>query len=108
MRRAWLAVTGTAVVLCVLAGAGGDFRSALGVGSSPIVVGLLHSRTGPMAISEASMIDAEILALEEINAAGGLLGRPLRWVVADGESDPATYARLATRLIENDKVSVVF
>ena len=41
---------------------------------APIRVGLLHSRTGPMEISEQSMIDAEVLALEEINAQGGLLG----------------------------------
>src|SRR5438034_3773012 len=51
---------------------------------APIRVGLLHSRTGPMASSERSMIDAEVLAVEEIHAAGGLLGRPLEVVIADG------------------------
>ena len=40
--------------------------------SSPIRVGILHSRTGPMAISENSMVDGELLAIEQINAAGGL------------------------------------
>ena len=40
------------------------------VDRSPIIVGILHSQTGPMAVSEQTMIDAEILALEEINAAG--------------------------------------
>jgi urea transport system substrate-binding protein len=73
----------------------------------PIVVGLLHSRTGPMAVSERSMIDAEILALEEINAAGGLLGRPVRWVVADGASDPPTFAREAERLVEQRVAAIV-
>ena len=76
---------------------------------SPIKVGLLHSRTGPMKISEESMIEAEILALEEINAQGGLLGgRPVEWVVADGQSDWPTFAREAERLIETDKVSAIF
>ena len=59
---------------------------------SPIVVGILHSQTGAMAVSENSMIEAEILALEEINAAGGLLGREIQWVIADGASDWPTIA----------------
>lgn len=74
----------------------------------PIVVGLLHSQTGPMAVSERSMIDAEVMALEEINRGGGLLGRPVRWVVADGASDNATFARQAESLIRDHGVSVIF
>ncbi|MFM8292702.1 MAG: urea ABC transporter substrate-binding protein [Planctomycetia bacterium] len=74
----------------------------------PIVVGILHSQTGPMAVSERSMIDAEVLALEEINAAGGLLGRPVRWVVADGASDWPTFARQAEQLIRQQRVAVIF
>lgn len=74
----------------------------------PIVVGILHSQTGPMAVSERSMIDAEVLALEEINASGGLLGRPVRWVIADGASDWPTFAREAERLIADDRASVLF
>ncbi|MCE2726880.1 MAG: urea ABC transporter substrate-binding protein [Planctomycetaceae bacterium] len=77
------------------------------VNRRPIVVGLLHSRTGPMAVSERSMIDAEVLALEEINAAGGLLGRPVRWVIADGASDPPTFAREAERLVEQRPAVIV-
>ncbi len=76
---------------------------------APIKVGLLHSRTGPMKISEESMIDAEVLALEEINEAGGLLGgRQVEWVKADGRSDWPTFAREAERLIEDEKVSAIF
>ena len=74
----------------------------------PIRVGILHSRTGPMEISENSMIDAEVLALEEINDSGGLLGRQVEWVIADGESDWPTFARGARGLIEKEKVSVIF
>ena len=77
------------------------------VNRRPIVVGLLHSRTGPMAVSERSMIDAEVLALEEINAAGGLLGRPVRWVIADGASDPPTFAREAERLVAQRPAVIV-
>jgi urea transport system substrate-binding protein len=75
---------------------------------SPIRVGLLHSQTGPLKISELSMIDAEVLALEEINARGGLLGRRLQGVIADGQSDWPTFASQAQRLIEQEKVSVIF
>lgn len=75
---------------------------------APIRVGLLHSLTGPLAISEASMVDAEQMAVEEINAAGGLLGRKIEVVKADGRSDPATFAREASRLIEQEKVDVIF
>jgi urea transport system substrate-binding protein len=74
----------------------------------PIVVGILHSETGPMAISEKSMIDAEVMALEEINARGGLLGRRLEWKIADGRSDWPTYAQQAHKLIEEDRVCVIF
>jgi len=74
----------------------------------PIVVGLLHSQTGPMAVSERSMIDAEVMALEEINRSGGILGRQVRWVIADGASDGPTFARQAESLIRDHAVSVIF
>jgi urea transport system substrate-binding protein len=74
----------------------------------PIQVGILHSQTGPMKISEESMRDAEVLALEEINAQGGLLGRRIEWIVADGRSDWPTFAQEAQRLVEQHKVSVIF
>ena len=74
----------------------------------PIRVGLLHSETGDMAISEKPLIDAEVMALEEINAHGGLLGRRIDWVIADGRSDWSTIAQKARRLVEAEKVSVIF
>ncbi len=52
--------------------------------NAPIKVGILHSRSEPMAISENSMVDAELLAIEEINARGGLLGRKIQPIIADG------------------------
>ena len=74
---------------------------------APIVVGLIHSQTGPLAISERSLVDAEVLALEEINARGGIAGLRVTWEVADGRSDPTTFAAQALRLIERDKVDVI-
>jgi urea transport system substrate-binding protein len=74
---------------------------------TPILVGLLHSQTGPWATVEKSMLAGELLAIEEINAAGGLLGRPVRAVIADGRSDVRTFARQAERLIHDEKVSVL-
>lgn len=78
------------------------------VDRTPIVVGILHSQTGPMAVSERPMIESEILALEEVNASGGLLGRPVRWVVADGASDWPTFAKQAERLIRDEGACAVF
>jgi len=61
-----------------------------------------------MAISEKSVVDATLLAIEEINEQGGLLGRKIEPVVADGESDWPTFANEAERLITQEKVSTVF
>ena len=102
--QGWLALVG---LLAVVA-ASWLVLDRLLVDRRPIVVGILHSETGPMAVSERSMIDAEVLALEEINRSGGLLGRPVRWVIADGASDWPTFARQAERLIQEERASVIF
>src|SRR5436190_6760430 len=73
-----------------------------------IKVGILHSRTGAMAISEKSMVDGEMLAIEEINAKGGLLGRRIKPIIADGKSDWPTFAKEAERLITQEKVCTIF
>jgi len=76
---------------------------------APVRVGILHSQTGTMAISEISLRDAELLAIEEINAGGGILGRQLEPIVEDGRSrfDDVFPAKAAKLLVE-DKVAVVF
>ncbi len=74
----------------------------------PIRVGILHSLTGTMAHSESPVVDATLLAIDEINRDGGLLGRPVEGVVADGRSDSATFAREAERLIDKEHVCTVF
>jgi urea transport system substrate-binding protein len=73
-----------------------------------IKVGILHSLSGTMAISETSVRDAELLAIEEINAAGGVMGKKLEPVMEDGASDWPTFAEKARKLIQNDQVAVVF
>ncbi len=80
----------------------------LGSEVRPIRVGVLHSQTGNMGSSESAAIDATLLAIEEINASGGLLGRPIEPVVVDSMSDWRTYALEAERLITAEKVCTIF
>ena len=74
----------------------------------PVRVGVLHSVSGTMEISEKSVADATLLAIEEVNENGGVLGRKLEPIVADGRSDWPTFAAEATRLITAERVAVVF
>src|SRR5207248_1350108 len=77
--------------------------------AAPIKVGILHSQTGTMAISEASLRDAELMAIEEINASGGLLGRPIEAIVEDPRSRSSDlFPKRARKLLRDDKVAVVF
>jgi urea transport system substrate-binding protein len=86
----------------------GASTSAAVVDGPPVRVGILHSLTGTMADSEAPVVDAVMLAIEEVNAAGGVLGRPVQAIIADGRSDPATFEREAKRLIDDEQVVSVF
>ncbi|WP_435022643.1 transporter substrate-binding protein (plasmid) [Tundrisphaera sp. TA3] len=74
----------------------------------PILVGVIHSLSGPLEPYERPLRDAELLAVKQINDRGGIGGRLLEVVEADGRSDPRTFASQARRLIESNKVSVVF
>lgn len=73
-----------------------------------VQVGILHSLSGTMAISEVSLRDAELMAIDEINAAGGVLGKQIEPVIEDGASDWPTYAEKARKLLEQDKVATIF
>lgn len=73
-----------------------------------IKVGVLHSLTSTMAISEKPLVDALQLAIEEANAAGGIKGQKIEAVVADCRSDAAYCAQQAERLITEEKVSALF
>jgi len=86
----------------------GSGGSSGGDDAGEIKVGILHSLSGTMAISEVSVKDAELLAIEEINAKGGVLGKKLVPIIEDGASDWPTFAEKARKLISEDKVATVF
>ena len=92
----------------------GDFPTAkvnttgLSVTDDVVKVGILHSATGTMAISETGSIQAEKLAIAQINEAGGVLGRNIEVIQEDGASDWPTFAEKSKKLLENDKVATVF
>jgi urea transport system substrate-binding protein len=73
-----------------------------------IKVGILHSLSGTMAISETSLKDTALMAIDEINAKGGLLGKKLEPVVVDPASNWPLFAEKARQLLTKDKVDVVF
>src|SRR4026209_1804626 len=76
--------------------------------SVPIKIGILHSLSGTMAISETTLKDTILMMIEEQNKKGGLLGRKLEAVVVDPASDWPKFAEKAKQLLEQDKVAVVF
>jgi urea transport system substrate-binding protein len=73
-----------------------------------VKVGVLQSLTGTMAISEVTVKDSTMLAIDQINATGGVLGKKIEPIVEDGASDPAMFAQKAQKLIQEDKVVTVF
>ena len=78
----------------------GTTSAAAASGDDTVKVGLLHSLTGSMAISEKAVRDAEVLAIDEINAAGGVLGKQIVYVEEDGASEPSTFATKAEKLVD--------
>ncbi|MDQ8023929.1 MAG: urea ABC transporter substrate-binding protein [Moraxellaceae bacterium] len=80
----------------------------LAVTDTEVVVGQLHSATGTMAISETGSIQAEQLAIDQINAMGGVLGRKIRVIKEDGASDWPTFAEKSKKLLINDRAACVF
>jgi urea transport system substrate-binding protein len=74
---------------------------------TPIRLGVLHSLSGTFSGSERPMVDAIVMAAEEINRAGGVLGRKVELVLADGHSDEREFGILAEKLIVEDKVSAI-
>ncbi|WP_425093618.1 urea ABC transporter substrate-binding protein [Tropicimonas sp. S265A] len=81
--------------------------TGLAVTDDTVTIGILHSITGTMAISETGSVQAEKLAIEQINAQGGILGRKIEYIQEDGASDWPTFAEKARKLLVNDKVASV-
>lgn len=82
--------------------------TGLAVTDTEVTVGILHSATGTMAISETGSIQAELLAIKQINAAGGILGRQIKVIREDGASDWPTFAEKSRKLLVNDKTAAIF
>jgi urea transport system substrate-binding protein len=78
------------------------------IAADTIKVGVLHSLSGTMAISETSLKDVALMTIDEINANGGVLGKKLEAVVVDPASNWPLFAEKARQLVSQDKVAVVF
>jgi urea transport system substrate-binding protein len=101
-RRALLATA-------VLGGAGGAAAALwLMRRTPPIRVGILQSQTGTMGEGGRSVVEACLLAIREINAKGGLLGRQIEPLVVDGESDEDVFGREAARMMAENEACVIF
>ena len=117
LNRSFLAATGVAVTAgLILSGCGSKATetdtaksdSCVDTSGPTIKVGSLNSLSGTMAISEVTVRDSIKLAVDEINAKGGVLGKQVQIVGEDGASDPAVFAQKAEKLIKNDCVAAVF
>jgi len=109
-RRDVLAGGGAAATLAAARALAPALFAGCSLGIAPrqptVTLGLLHSQTGPLAISETSLRDVELHACERINAAGGLLGRRILTRAPDPRSRPERFATLARRLLEEGTVAV--
>ena len=98
--------------LAVTATSCGGGSSTSGSFDDTVTVGILHSLSGTMAISESTLVDTEKMAIAEINAAGGVTvdgkSYKIEYIVEDGASDWPTFAEKSKKLIDQDGVPVVF
>src|SRR5687767_13366143 len=76
--------------------------------AEPIKVGILHSLSGTMAISETPIKEVVLMAIDEINKAGGVLGRPVEPVIEDPSSNWDLFAEKSKKLLQQDQVATVF
>lgn len=104
-RRDLVKTGGTMFVLG--AASGSALFTAAANAQEGVKLGLLHSLSGTIAIAEASLVDAEKMAIDEINAAGGVMGRKIEAVVEDGASENSVFAEKARKLLERDKVAAI-
>jgi len=101
-RRQLLQASGAVALSCT------SISTAFSQSKEPIKVGILHSLSGTMAISETALKDTALMTIDQINAKGGVMGRPLEAVVVDPASNWPLFAEKARQLITQDKVAVVF
>ncbi len=105
--RASLKFAASAIAALVMVITSGMLQGAAHA-QDTVKVGVLQSLTGTMAISEVTVKNATMLAIDEINAAGGVNGKQVTAVVEDGASEPGMFAQKAQKLIQEDKVVTVF
>ena len=98
---------GTMLVMLVLQLSLVGIRAAR-AGEETIKIGILHSLSGTMAISEAVLKDTVLMLVEDQNKKGGLLGRKLEPVIVDAASDPDVFAKEARELLSKKRAAVVF
>src|SRR5580704_11787498 len=96
------------VLMTALVVTGGVVFSKFATAQDTIKVGVLHSLSGTMAISETTLKDTILMMIDEQNKKGGVLGKKLQAVVVDPASDWPLFAEKARELLEKDKVAVVF
>jgi branched-chain amino acid transport system substrate-binding protein len=94
---------GTALLVAVMAAA-----TMPALAADPVKIGLLEDQSGNFAIAVIPKIQATQLAIEEINAKGGILGRQIKLTHYDTQSDNTRFQEFARRLIQQDKVDVIF
>jgi urea transport system substrate-binding protein len=103
-RRSFVKSVAAGAVLSAMSLIPGHYALA----ADTIKVGVLHSLSGTMAISETVLKDVTLMAIDEINAKGGVLGKKLEPVVVDPASNWPLFAEKARQLLSQDKVAVVF
>ena len=109
MKRVLKVIAGALIFPIALmgTGCGGDTQTSQ-QSTGSVKVGLLHSLSGTMTLSETPVRDAEKLAIEEINATGGVLGKKIEIVEEDGRSNPNTFAERADKLLTVEGVNTIF
>ena len=106
-RRALVAGTAAAAGAAAFMGPWKHNRVWAQRSDKPILIGLTHDASGQFANSGQDEQRGTIMAIEEINAAGGVLGRKLTYIVADTETTPATATRIAERMISRNEVAFI-
>lgn len=102
-KKSWLKKAATVATACTL-----SLSASVAMAADTIKVGVLHSLSGTMAISETTLKDTVLMMVEDQNKKGGLLGKKLEPVVVDPASNWPLFAEKARELLEKEKVDVIF
>ncbi|MGP4058043.1 urea ABC transporter substrate-binding protein [Mycobacterium sp. 4D054] len=115
LRRGSVAVLAVTALLAAGCGSRAGDDSAVAAQAScvdtsgdTVKVGAVNSLSGGLAVSESVIRDAIVMAVEEVNASGGVLGKQLQLIGEDGASEPTVFAEKAQKLVQSDCVAVVF